>query len=112
MSATAMQSAKTAVSPRRAKTMPTRIPEETSLSVRQVAALKGATPGDLLRDAWNEYLENHRSEFASNLELAAQMMRAGDTVGLAKVVLGEQADLAGRAAEAAAAAASGEPVSR
>ncbi len=48
-----------------------------------MASLVGKTPGDLLTAAWKEYLENHRAEFAKELETAAEIVRNGSMEDLA-----------------------------
>lgn len=66
------------------RTTTTRIDEETNASVKQAAALQGRKSSELLRDAWDEYLETHREEFAADLEVAAKLLREGDSMALAK----------------------------
>lgn len=45
-----------------------RVPEDTHNEATQVAALRQVQAGELLADAWREYMENHREEFAKDLE--------------------------------------------
>ena len=61
-----------------------RIPADVFQSARRIAALQGRTPGDVLADAWHEYLVENREQFAADLEEAAELVRAGDTEGLAR----------------------------
>ena len=51
--------------------LPTEIHEQTT----RIAALCGENPGALLAQAWQEYLVNHREDFANDLEQAASLMR-------------------------------------
>jgi len=76
-----------------------RIPKETHSSTRAAAALRGKTPGEMIAEAWDEYLANHRDEFSSDLEKAAQLVKAGDFDGLAKHA---SRDAESRAAQAVA----------
>lgn len=39
-----------------------------------------------LAEAWGDYLDRHRDEIAENFERAAELIRAGDTHGLAEHV--------------------------
>jgi len=52
-----------------------RIPSDVHLEARRIAALCGEQPGDLLAQAWREYVVNHREEFAADLDRAADLMR-------------------------------------
>ncbi len=61
-----------------------RVPEELYESARKIAALQGRQAGDLLREAWDLYLEAHREQLAADFEAAAKMIRAGDTAGLSE----------------------------
>jgi len=74
-----------------------RLPEDMYESAKRIAALQGRSPADLLTDAWEQYLVVHREELATGFEEAAELLRAGDTEGLAT--------LASRSADARAAAA-------
>jgi hypothetical protein len=78
-------------------TVVVRISEEAHESARRIAALQGRSLTDLLDDAWNDYLEKHREDFAAKFEEAAKLLRQGDTEGLAA--------LASESVEARAAAA-------
>jgi hypothetical protein len=78
-----------------------RVPEHVLLESRRVAALKGQQPGALLAAAWREYLDNHRAEFAEDLEEAARLLRDGTLQDLSQFVSRNADD---RAAVAAAAA--------
>jgi hypothetical protein len=59
-----------------------RVPEELYESARRIAALQGRQAGDLLREAWDLYLEAHREQLAADFEEAAQLIRSGNTAGL------------------------------
>jgi len=55
----------------------TRIPTEVHQEVTRMAALCGESSSALLEQAWHEYVANHRDQFATDLEKAAQLMRNG-----------------------------------
>lgn len=61
----------------------TRLPADVNSSAKQIAAMQGRTPGDVIAQAWREFLERHRDEFAADFERAAALIREGDTEGLA-----------------------------
>jgi hypothetical protein len=54
-----------------------RVSTEVHQQVTRLAKLCGDQPADLLADAWREYVERHRDDFASDLEKAAGLMRNG-----------------------------------
>jgi hypothetical protein len=76
-----------------------RVPDSVLTGAKQLAGLRGCQPGDVLADAWSEYLANHRDEFAQDLEEAARLLRTGTLDDLA-AFLGR--DNQERAKEAAA----------
>src|SRR5690349_13149479 len=53
---------------RMAESTVVRMPQTEHLEAKRMAALRGVTPGDLLAEAWREYVMNHRQEFATDLE--------------------------------------------
>lgn len=53
-----------------------RIPKEVHEQTTRIAALCGEQPGSLLAKAWQEYLLNHRDDFARDLDEAARLMRS------------------------------------
>lgn len=61
-----------------------RVPEATHSEATQMAALRGSSAGQLLADAWREYMEHHREEFAGDLEEVARLMRDGTLDQLAE----------------------------
>jgi hypothetical protein len=61
-----------------------RVPEDTHNEATQVAALRQVQAGELLADAWREYMENHREEFAKDLEKTAKLLRDGTLEKLAE----------------------------
>ena len=61
-----------------------RVPEDTHNEATQVAALRRVQAGELLADAWREYMENHREEFARDLEKTAKLLRDGTLEKLAE----------------------------
>lgn len=60
-----------------------RVPEDTLSEVRRIAEMQGTAPGELLADAWREYLTRHRQQFAKDLEEAARLLRNGSVEDLA-----------------------------
>ncbi len=56
---------------------PVRVPDEVHAQATRLAALRGQQPGQFLADAWEEYLANHREDFATDLEQAARIVRDG-----------------------------------
>jgi hypothetical protein len=79
-----------------------RIEEDLLSDVKRIAAMRGETPGELLAQAWLEFIERHRVEIAEQFGDVARMFREGDREGLAQ--LSKQSRRA--RAEAAAAKAS------
>lgn len=61
----------------------TRLPAEVHASAKAIAVMQGCTPGEVIAQAWREYVERHSDEFAADFERAAALIRAGDTGGLA-----------------------------
>ena len=76
-----------------------RIPTDIHAEAKHVAALHGKQPGEVLAEAWREYLANHREQFAGDLEEAARLLRNGTLEDLASFASRN----AGSRAEAAAA---------
>jgi hypothetical protein len=64
-----------------------------------VAALRGQQPGEALAQAWREYFDTHREQFAADLETAAQLIRTGTLADLAQFA-GRNADAEAEAAVA------------
>ena len=77
-----------------------RVPDDLYESARRIAALQGRQAGDLLREAWDLYLDKNREQLAADFETAAKMIRSGDTAGLSDLATRTTAE---RAATAAAA---------
>lgn len=61
-----------------------RVSTDLNDQAKRMAALTGGTPGDLLAEAWAEYMENHRDEFALELQQAADLIRNGTREDLVK----------------------------
>ncbi len=78
-----------------------RVPDTVLTEAKQIAALRGQQPGDLLAEAWREYLANHRASFASELEQAASILRNGTLDELATFASRDASDRAKAAMEAA-----------
>lgn len=54
-----------------------RVREETHDEVTRIAAFRGEQPAELIAAAWREYIQNHRDEFAADLEQVAKLLRDG-----------------------------------
>lgn len=60
-----------------------RIPEGVHDEAKRVAGMRGESVGDVIAAAWAEYIENHREQFARDLEEAAKLLRDGTSEDLA-----------------------------
>jgi hypothetical protein len=60
-----------------------RVPDKVHNEASRLAAFRGQQPGYLIAEAWQEYLSNHRTEFAADLEEAARLLRDGTLEQLA-----------------------------
>jgi predicted transcriptional regulator len=78
-----------------------RIPTDMQNEVARIAALRGVSSGQLLGEAWREFLANHRAKLAEDLEQAADILRSGTTEDLARFLAGDVKARAQEAAEAA-----------
>jgi hypothetical protein len=78
---------------------PVRVPAEVHAQATRLAALRGQQPGQLLADAWEEYLANHREDFAADLEQAARIVRDGTVDDLAAFASRNAAQRAREAAQ-------------
>jgi hypothetical protein len=54
-----------------------RVPEQVHEEATEIAALRRSQPGELVAEAWREYIAKHRDEFAADLERAAKLLRDG-----------------------------------
>jgi len=61
-----------------------RVPDAVHLETKRLAAVRGQQAGELLAEAWREYLTSHRDEFAKDLEEAAKRLRHGTHADLAE----------------------------
>ena len=61
-----------------------RVPDDLYESARRFAALQGRHPGEVLADAWEHYVRDHRDQLADDLEQVAKLLRAGEVNGFAK----------------------------
>lgn len=57
---------------------PVRIPEGTLSQLRVVSAVYGRTPGEVLSEAFNEYLDHHREDLRHQFELTQKYVLSGD----------------------------------
>lgn len=60
-----------------------RLPADIHASAKAIAGMQGRTPGEVIAQAWREFVERHGDEFAADFERAAALIRDGDTEGLA-----------------------------
>ncbi|HZV72576.1 MAG TPA: hypothetical protein VFF79_02565 [Conexibacter sp.] len=72
-----------------------RLPDGLYESARHFAALQGRQASDLLTEAWEQYVRDHRDQLASDLEQTARLLRAGDPHELARLVPSRRARGAG-----------------
>jgi hypothetical protein len=63
-------------------TVVVRIEESVLADVKALATMRGYTPGEMLTQAWLEYVERHRKEIAADFEHIAELFRTGDREGL------------------------------
>jgi hypothetical protein len=49
-------------------TIPVRVPDEIYADVRRWAQIKGKTPGDILSDAWDQWVREHKAEILLELD--------------------------------------------
>jgi hypothetical protein len=59
------------------------LPADIRSDVRALAAMQGSEPGEILVRAWREFMDRHREELEVESEHVGQLMREGDTEGLA-----------------------------
>jgi predicted DNA-binding protein len=78
-----------------------RLPEDLYENIKKISALEGRPPGEVLRDAWEQYLTTNREGLAAQFETAAELLRKGDTQGLATMASASVEARAEMAAEAA-----------
>jgi hypothetical protein len=78
-----------------------RIPDAVHLETKRLAAVRGQQAGELLAEAWREYLANHRDQFANDLEESAHRLRHGNHEDLAEFANRNVKDRAKAAAERA-----------
>jgi cytochrome c553 len=60
-----------------------RVPTDMHAEAKRIAALRGQQPKEILGQAWQEYLDRHREEFAADLEEAARLLRTGTVADVA-----------------------------
>lgn len=76
-----------------------RVPEQVHNEATEIAALRRVQPGELIAQAWAEYIKNHREEFAADLEKTAKLLRDGTMDDLAAHVSRNAGDRAEKAVE-------------
>ncbi|HXB16391.1 MAG TPA: hypothetical protein VNV44_11690 [Solirubrobacteraceae bacterium] len=67
-------------------TRPMRLHPDTHDEATQIAALRRVQPSDVIAEAWREYMEKHREEFAKDLETLAELLRDDTINGVAEFV--------------------------
>ncbi len=67
-------------------TRPMRLHSDTHEEATQIAAMRRVQPSDVIAEAWREYMEKHREEFAKDLETLAGLLRDGTVDDVAKFV--------------------------
>jgi len=67
-------------------TRPMRLHPDTHDEATQIAALRRVQPSEVIAEAWQEYMEKHREEFARDLETLAGLLRDGTIDGVSKFV--------------------------
>lgn len=60
-----------------------RVPANVHAEAKQIAALQGLQPGDVIAQAWREYLNRHQDEFVADLEQAALLLKTGTVADVA-----------------------------
>lgn len=80
-----------------AKSAVIRVPEEVHEEARRIAALRGTQTGAIVAEAWSQYMQNNREQFAADFEHVAKLLRDGTTEQLAEFV-SRDADARGEAA--------------
>lgn len=78
---------------------PVRVPEGIVSQLRVVSAVFGRSPGDVLADAFNEYLAHHREELREQFELAQKYVLSGDIDTMMDVTQSSRQRRAKKAAE-------------
>lgn len=63
-------------------TVVVRLPEDVLASARQTGALTGRSAAEMVTEAWRQYMESHRDEFAAEYEEAAELLRSGNSDAL------------------------------
>lgn len=76
-----------------------RVPEQVHNEATEIAALRRAQPGELVAQAWREYIEKHREEFAADLEKTAKLLRNGTMQDIAAHTSRNAGDRAAKAVE-------------
>lgn len=49
-------------------TVPVRVPDEVYADLRRWAQIRGKTPGDVMREAWDEWVAAHRDEILAEID--------------------------------------------
>lgn len=64
------------------KTQPVRVPEGMHGPLKTLSAALGQTPGALLHQAFNEYVQSHKDEFVAVFQSAQKYIASVDVEGL------------------------------
>lgn len=68
------------------ETIPVRFPKDKYASLKTLAAMRGETPGALLSEAFQEYLNHHEEEFTRLFQHAQKYVTSQDYDGLTRLV--------------------------
>lgn len=68
------------------ETIPVRFPKDTYASLKTLAAMRGETPGALLSEAFQEFLNSHEDEFTRLFKHAQKYVASQDYDGLTRLV--------------------------
>jgi predicted DNA-binding protein len=77
-----------------------RLPDDLYESASQLAAIEGRPTGDLLSDAYRQYLHEHKDRLAEHLEDAAKSLRAGTPDRLPNLTIASSTNSTARTAPA------------
>ena len=78
-----------------------RVATDVHTEIAGLAAMRGMSSGDLLGQAWREFLDNNKDLLAEDLEKVAEILRDGTTQDLAAFLsrdVSERAKLAAKKA--------------
>lgn len=80
-------------------TVVVRLPEDVLAEARQTGAMRGRTAPEMVTEAWRQFMESQRDEFAAEYEEAAELLRRGDSEAMSEFASRSVVERAERAAE-------------